>query len=43
MSTSPSVGQEKGSDGRSQKAGQIPVALGEVMTAVRQPEGRESF
>ena len=43
MSTSPSVGQEKGSAGRSQNAGQMPVALGEVITAVRQPEGRSSF
>ena len=37
MSTSPSDGQLKGSWGRSQKAGQIPLAQGEVRTALRTP------
>ena len=40
MSTSPSVGQTNGSAGSSQKAGQMPVATGAVMCAVRQPRGR---
>jgi hypothetical protein len=42
ISTSPSVGHEKGSCGRSQKAGQIPGATGAVMRAVRIPLFRES-
>lgn len=41
MSTSPSVGQENGSFGRSQKAGQIPGATGAVMRAEREPRVRE--
>ena len=40
MSTSPSVGHTNGSAGSSQKAGQMPVAMGAVMWAVRQPRGR---
>lgn len=41
MSISPSSGHLKGSYGSSQKAGQIPSAMGAVRRAERQPRGRE--
>ena len=41
MSTSPSVGQVKGSYGRSQKAGQMPEAQGRVRVTIKLPWGRE--
>lgn len=40
MSTSPSVGHENGSFGRSQNAGQIPGATGAVIRAEREPRLR---
>lgn len=42
ISTSPSCGQVKGSKGRSQKAGQMPDAQGNVRVATRLPRGRAS-
>jgi uncharacterized protein YbbK (DUF523 family) len=41
MSTSPSCGQVNGSKGRSQNAGQMPDAQGNVRVATRLPLGRD--
>ena len=41
ISISPSFGQEKGSNGNNQKAGQIPGAQGRVSVAIKLPRGRE--
>jgi hypothetical protein len=43
MSISPSLGQVNGCDGRSQNAGQIPVAQGAVRVADSEPRWQSSF